>query len=77
VAAFQLDQYRIEEYPFRRVHVFFYPYGDDPFWTWCREVGGDVLDSYSGLDRYGSRNEAWAAAREWLAATEAKIREAS
>lgn len=60
------DAYRIEPYPFRRVHVFFYPYNDENFWTWCREVGGDVLDSYSGLDRYGSRDEAWTAAQEWL-----------
>lgn len=66
IRACWLDGYQIQTYPFRRVHVFFYPYREDTFWTWCREVGGAVLDSYSGLSRYDSQAEAQLAAQEWL-----------
>lgn len=77
VRLFRRGDYLIEPYPYLRIHVFFYPHGDDPFWTWCREVGGVVHDYTGNLSRCSGRDEAWQEAHEWLAATEAKIREAS
>jgi len=74
VRLFRREDYLIEPYPYLRIHVFHYPYRD-PFWTWCREVGGDVYDYVGDLPRCGGRAEAWQAASEWLAAAEAKIRE--
>lgn len=76
VRLFRREDYLIEPYPYLRVHVFYYPY-HDPFWTWCREVGGDVYDYVGDLPHCGGRAEAWQAASEWLAAAEARIREAS
>lgn len=75
VRLFQRENYQVEPYPYLRVHVFFYPYRD-PFWTWCREVGGDVYDYVGDLDRCANHAEAWQAAQEWLAAAEANVREA-
>lgn len=68
--------YTISLCPYRRVHVFWYPYRD-PFWTWCREIGGVVHDDYDGLPKCGSRTEAWDAAHEWLAAWAKKDAEAA
>lgn len=76
VRLFRREDYSIDPYPYLRVHVFFYPYGDETFWTWCREVGGDVYDYVGDLNRCSNHAEAWQAANEWLARTEAKIREA-
>lgn len=75
VRLFRREDYQVEPYPYLRIHVFFYPYRET-FWTWCREVGGDVYDYVDDLSRCGSHAEAWQAANEWLAGTAAKIREA-
>jgi hypothetical protein len=76
VRLFRAEDFRVELYPYLRVHVF-YVSGADSYWTWCREVGGDVYDYVGDLPRCAGHAEAWQAANGWLTATEARVRETS
>lgn len=71
IRACWLDGYRIQPYPYLRIHVFWWQ--QEECWSWCREIGGDLYDHSHSLPRFDSRTEASDAGWKWLADTEAAL----
>lgn len=65
------DEFDVRPWSRRRVHVFWYGHGRN-YWTWCREVDGEINDYFEGLPRCADHADALAKALAWLAKVAAK-----
>ena len=65
VRAYPADQFDVQPWARRRVHVF--RYEPESRWTWCQERDGEIYDNCEWLPRCAGHGDALVKALAWLA----------